>query len=146
MTTLVFPDYLPDLRYWLRNDPILNPLNGGRVFFRLPKTTTAPMMRISQMGGGQQVNTDTPLMDIQCIIEIWGMQDSDYQSIRQLRLALEHVCFEYVAGTPLNPSSNTVLWNAAFNSGWDSPDPDTGWPRIICHVTFTVAANAPTVL
>lgn len=104
------------------------------------------MLRISQVGGGQQINSETPLQDLDTIIEIWGMQNKDYQAVRQLRLAIEHVCHEYVPGTLLNPSGNTILWNAAFRSGIDSPDPETGWPRMLCYVTFTVIASSPTIV
>ena len=131
---------------WLQKDPILASLHGGRVFFRLPATTKAPMLRLSQIGGGQQYNSEVPLQDLQCIIEIWGMENKDYQKVRQLRLAIEHVCHQYVAGTLLNPSGNTILWNANFTSGFDSPDPETGWPRMICHVVFTVIASEPTIV
>lgn len=146
MSELVFPDALVDLRYWLRNDPILNPMHGGRVYFRLPKTTQAPMLRISQVGGGQQPDSEVPIMDLQCILEIWGMQSQDYQAVRQLRLAFEHVCWAWPAGNLLNPTSNTRMHNARFNGGYDSPDPQTGWPRIITHATFTVTATSPTIV
>jgi hypothetical protein len=145
-SSLIFPDVMLDLRYWLRNDPILNPLHGGRVFFRLPKTTQAPMLRITRIGGGQQANSETPLQDIQCIIEVWGMQNSDYQAVRQLVIALEHVCHQYVPGTPLNPTGNTILWNASFTYATDQPDPETGWPRTMAHVVFTVIASKPTLV
>lgn len=144
MTTLVFPDAMPDFKYWLKNDPILQPMHGGRVFFRLPRTTKAPMLRISQVGGGQQVDSEVPLQDIRLVTEIWGMQDSDYQAVRQLRLALEHVCHQWVPGTLLNPSSNTIMWNARWETSFDSPDDETGWPRMICTTLMTVIAQSPT--
>lgn len=143
---IVFADYLPDLRYWLRNDPILHPMHGGRVYFRLPRTTQAPMLRISQVGGGQQPDSEVPISDVQCIIEIWGMQDKDYEAVRQIRLGLEHICWAWVPGNLPNPTSNTRMHNARFNGGYDSPDPQTGWPRIICHTTFTVTAITPTII
>jgi len=145
-SNLIYPDPMWDLRYWLRNDPILNPLHGGRVFFRLPRTTQAPMLRLTRIGGGQQINSETPLQDLQVIIEVWGMQNSDYQAVRQLVIALEHVCHEYVPGTPLNPTGNTILWNASFTYASDAPDPDTGWPRMLVHVQFTVIASSPTIV
>lgn len=146
MANLIFPDPMVDLRYWLRNDPILNPLHGGRVFFRLPRTTLAPMLRLSRIGGGQQTNSEVPLQDIQCVIEVWGMRNQDYDAVRQLVIALEHVCHQYVPGTPLNPTGNTILWNSNFTFAQDSPDPITGWPRMMCHVVFTVIASKPTVV
>lgn len=146
MAEIVFPDYMVDLRYWLRNDPILKPMHGGRVFFRLPKTTKAPMLRITQVGGGQQLNSESPIMDIQFTTEVWGMQDSDYQAVRQICLALEHICWAWVAGDPPNPLSNTRMYNASFNTSFDSPDPETGWPRKICHITATVMAITPTTV
>ena len=146
MSALVFPDALPDLRYWLRNDPILNPLHGGRVYFRLPKTTKAPMLRISQLGGGVQQDSEAPIQDLQIIVEIWGMVDKDYQAVRQIRLALEHICHKWVARSLINPNSNTQMDNIRFNSAYDSPDPETGWPRIICHLMPTIQATYPTVI
>lgn len=146
MSELVFPDALPDFKYWLQKDPILAPLHGGRVFFRLPRSTIAPMLRISQVGGGPQPNSEVPLEDIALLTEIWGMQDKDYTAVRQLRIAFQHVCQQYVARTPLNPSGNTILMNAQWNSAFDSPDPETGWPRIICNTTMTVIASSPTVI
>jgi hypothetical protein len=145
-SSLVFPDVMVDLRYWLRNDPTLNPLHGGRVFFRLPKTTQAPMVRLTRIGGGVQTNSETPLQDISVIMEVWGMQNSDYQAVRQLSLAIESVCHQYVPGTPLNPTGNTIMHNANFTYSADAPDPDTGWPRIMNHAQFTVIASTPTVV
>lgn len=146
MSTIVLPDPMPDLRYWLRNDATLNPIHGGRVFFRLPKTLQAPLMRISRTGGGWLASAEAPLMDVQCLIEFWGLQNSDYQAIRQLEVAFESICHEWSAGTLLNPTSNTRMHNAMVNTAFDSPDPDTGWPRIVAHCTFTVSAITPTVI
>jgi hypothetical protein len=149
--TTVFPDPMNDLRYWLRNHPVLNPLHGGRVFFRLPKTMQAPMLRISRIGGGQQPDSEVPLSDLQVIIEIWGMHSgehspSDYPAVRQLLIAIEQVCWAVNSGTLMNPNGTSILMNARFNSGYDSPDPATGWPRMICHVLFTIIANGPMTL
>jgi hypothetical protein len=144
--SLEFPDPMWDLRYWLRNDPILHSLHGGRVFFRLPRTAQAPMVLITRVGGGQQVNSEVPLQDIECLLDVWGLQDSDYQAVRQLVIAIEHVCHRYLPGTPLNPTGNTIMWNASFTYASDSPDPDTGWPLIRCRAVFTVIASSPTVV
>lgn len=146
MSLLVFPDTMLDVRAWLRADPILNPLHGGRVFFRLPSTPQAPLMRISQSGGATQQDGEVPMQDVRIAAEVWGMRNSDYQAVRQLRLALEHVCHEVQPGTLINPVGNTVLHNANFTTGFDSPDPDTGWPRIVCDIVLTVTASTPTVV
>lgn len=146
MSSLVFPDAMVDLRYWLRNDPILNPMHGGRVFFRLPKTTQAPMLRISRIGGGQQIDSEVPIQDIQLTVEVWGMQNSDFQAVRQLVLAIEHVCHQWQPRRLLNPSSNTLMDNARFNTAYEAPDPETGWPRMICNLTVTVIATSPTIV
>lgn len=144
--TVVFPDPVWDIRYWLRNHPILNPLHGGRVYLRLPSTTIAPMLRISRVGGGQQQDTEAPISDIQLVVEVWGMQNKDYQAVRQLIIAIEHVCNQLAPGTLASPTGTTILDNANFTTGFDSPDPQTGWPRMICHIIFTVKPSAPLVI
>jgi hypothetical protein len=143
---LVLPDAMFDIRYWLRNDPILNSLHNGRVFFRLSRTTIAPMLRISRLGGGLQPNTEAPVQDIQVVVEVWGMKNSDYESVRKLTIAIEHVCNQYPARTPLNPTGNTAMQNVLFQTAYDKPDDETGWPRMICHITCTVTATSPTVV
>lgn len=148
MPTLVFPNAMWDIRYWLRNHPNLNPIHGGRCFFRLPDQPVAPLMRLYRSGGGVQMNSEVPIQDIRLAIEIWGITDnlgrSDYQSLTRLQMGLEDACNRLVPGTLANPSGNTVLSNLNFTTGFDSPDPSTGWPRIICDVIATVKASAPT--
>lgn len=146
MSNLVFPNTMWDTRAWLRADPTLNPLHDGRVFFRLPDNPQAPLMRIYKSGGGVQNDSETPMQDIRVALEVWGMQNSDYQKVTQLSLALESVCHQVQPGTLINPDGNTVLHNANFTTGFDSPDPDTGWPRIVCDVVLTVTAFTPTVV
>lgn len=144
--TSVFPNAMWDLRYWLRNHPNLNPLHGGRVFFRLPDHPVAPFMRLYRVGGAVQSDSEVPMQDLRLSIEIWGMQDSDFQKLTQLQLGLEDACTNNPSGTLVNPSGNTILDNAGFTTGFDSPDPDTGWPRIVCDVTVTVKASTPTII
>jgi hypothetical protein len=143
---VVFPDTMPDVRAWLRAHPVLAPLHGGRVFFRLPakgKGLAFPCMRIYQLGGAVQAGTDTPIEDLHISIETWGGQDSDYPAVRQLNVALRSACHQLQQGTLINPAGNTVVSNAQVTNSLDSPDPQTGWPRIICDTVFTVALNTP---
>ncbi len=147
MSELVFPDVMLDVRYWLRNDPTLNPLHGGRVFWRFPdRNLVAPLQLISQVGGGPQLDSEAPIEDIQMTVQTWGLQNADYQAVRQLDLALKSVCQQYPAGRPMNPTGNTRLHNARFNTSFDSPDGPTGWPRKIAHITLTVSATTPTIV
>lgn len=149
-TSVAFPNAMWDLRYWLRNHPKLSPIHDGRVFFRLPDNPVAPLMRLYRSGGGQQPNTEAPISDVRIAVEIWGITDpvtgrSDYQPLTQLQMALEDACLNNAPGTLVNPSGNTILDNANFTTGFDSPDPSTGWPRIICDIICTVKAAAPSV-
>lgn len=150
-TSLVFPNAMWDLRAWLRAHPYLAPIHDGRVFFRLPDDPVAPLMRLYRAGGGGAQNDgEAPLQDIRLSIEIWGITDeatgrSDYQSLTRLQMGLEAACHDNQPGTLVNPRGNTILDNANFTTGFDSPDPSTGWPRIVCNVVVTVKASTPTV-
>ena len=146
MSTVVFPNTMFDVRAWLRAAPNLAPIHGGRVFFRLPDTVQTPCMRIYRAGGAVMTNSEAPVQDIRLSIEIWGSAWKDYPVLTNLQLALEDLCHNVQGGTLINPSGNTVLHNASFNVGFDSPDPETGWPRIVCDVVVTVTAKTPTVI
>jgi hypothetical protein len=148
VTSVVFPNAMWDLRYWLRNHPNLAPIHGGRCFFRLPDFPVSPLMRLYRAGGGVQSDSEVPMQDLRAAIEIWGMTDptsgrSDYTPLTNLQMGLEDACTNVQPGMLINPSGNTLIHNANFTTGFDSPDPDTGWPRIVCDVTFTVTAKVP---
>lgn len=140
--TVVFADALPDIRYWLRNQPDLNALHAGRVFFRLPAQPGGwPLMRIYQHGGAPvELGGDAPLDELLVSVECWHNQPAGYQQARQLTVALRSVLHFLPAGTVLNPSSSTVALAAAVTNVIDSPDPDSGWPRLVCDTRWTIQA------
>lgn len=133
------------MRYWLRNHPNLVALQG-RVFFRLPDNPKTPCMRLYRSGGAVQVNSEVPMQDVRLSIELWGSDFKEFADLDNLRSLLEDACWGVDPGTLLNPTGNTLLWNASLNTAFDAPDPDTGWPRIVCDVVVTVTAQTPTVI
>lgn len=124
---------MPDVKSWLQS---LNTLAGTRVFFRLPvKPSKAPFMRLTRLGGAPDANSETPTSTLRVSIEVWGTDNSDYDNVRKTVLAVEQAV--HVIGfspTPIG-SQTTVMWAVVDNSH-DSPDPDTGWPRIIILARF----------
>lgn len=135
MTT--FPDAMPDIRGWLRTHPDLAPLHAGRVFFRIPDSQPAtPFMRIYRSSGAVQPG-ETPIQDLRISLEIWGTQNSDYQSVRQLAVAVEGACHKIMGPTPIGSGATTVT-NAQVQAAIDTPEPDSGWPRISIETVFTV--------
>ena len=142
-----YPDYMVDMRAWLRAHPYLVNLTAGRVFFRIPpKPSAAPFLRIYQSGGGPQAEeSDAPVMDIRLGIDVWGMAGSDYTAVRKTGNALYAIAHDTPALTRLTgpPTSsyawgNTVHMNLNITTSLDSPDPDTGWPRKVLDAVWTV--------
>jgi hypothetical protein len=123
-------------------------MHGGRVYFRVPEHAwdKGPVMRLYRVGGAVQPNSEVPMQDIRLSIEIWVQKWKRYPEITDLSSLLETACSELQAGSLINPQGNTRLHNASLNSAFDSPDPDTGWPRIVCDVVVTVTATAPTLI
>lgn len=135
--TVLYSDYMLDVRAWLRTHPDLNPLHGGRVFFRLPEQIpTAPFQRLYRVGGGQQPNTEVPELDLRLALETWGTKPGDYPKVRQLVTATESA-FHQVENVV---SGGTLLQYGLITSSVDSPDPDTGWPRLVSDVLLTCRA------
>lgn len=135
-----FPDALPDIRYFLRNHAYLASLTAGRVFFRVPpKPTKAPFMRIWRSGGGLQTQgeSEAPVLDLRVNIDVWGLTMADYDKVRATQLALEAIAFNLQTGI-IGPN-NTRLINLAITNSNDSPDPDTGWPRLVTNSIWTVS-------
>lgn len=131
-------DAMGDIKVWLINHATLAPLHDGNVFFRIPDTDpTGQFMRIYRTGGSPQAG-DTPLWDIKVSVEAWGTRNQDYDLVRGLATAIEGILFDVQSPILANPEGNTVILDAEANSGFDSPDPDTGWPRIVVNATFTV--------
>lgn len=145
--TPTFPDYMLDIRAWLRAHPDLTDLVAGRVFFRIPpKVSKAPFIRIYQSGGGPQEDAmDAPVLDIRVGIDVWGITGKDYANVRRVTTALFGIAHDTPALTeivgPTSPSygwGNTVLMNLSITTSVDSPDADTGWPRMVLDAIWTV--------
>jgi hypothetical protein len=137
---VVVSDSLFDLRSWLRSHPDLQPLHGGRVFFRVPdRGLTAPFMRLYRVGGGPQPNTDAPESDLRFAIEVWGLQFADYPVVRQLVNATESAFLQAESVV----SGGTLIQYANVTAAVDAPDPDTGWPRFVVDVVATLRALNP---
>ena len=136
-----YPDALPDIRFWLRNHHYLKDLSQGRVFFSIPPSVKkAPFIRIYRSGGGPQSENEAPIMDLRLGVETWGMAGADYEAVRQTALAIEQAAHDFDPGTVLGPNG-TVGQNINPTTAMDSPDPDTGWPRIVLDVVFTVRSS-----
>lgn len=136
MTAL--PDAMGDICQWIIDHPVLAPLHGGRVYFRIPDQDPAsPFIRISRAGGSLQPGT-TPLQDIRVTLEAWVTAYNEAQTLRELVAAIESVFFD--VQSPTRTGGTTIL-DASVNASIDSPDPDTGWPRSILSTIFTVRNN-----
>lgn len=126
-----------DLRTWLRSHPLLAaPLSAQRVWFRVPTNPSgSPFIRIYRAGGGPQPS-EAPIQDIRIAHEVWALLDEDYTLVLQTIQALESI---YQQASNLRMGTGTVLLNAEVTGVVDSPDPDSGWPRIVLDVLATVS-------
>lgn len=140
--TVVFPDVLGDLRYWLRRHPDLAPITAGRVFFRIPEKPGGwPLQRIYRHGGGARpTGGGAPVQDVLVSVECWHNVDSGYQVLRQLVAATESAFWTLTSDTLLNPAGTTLAVDAAVTNVIDSPDPETGWPRFVVDARLSVIA------
>jgi hypothetical protein len=134
------PDFLADLKVWLKNNATLTPLVGRRVFFRIPTTPSAwPLLRIYQSGGGVITGGEYPVLsDVRVGIEIWGNTFKLYDKVRQTRIALEEELNNAVPQLLNPPDGQTFLSNAWVTGCVDMPDPSTGWPRFVADVVLTI--------
>jgi hypothetical protein len=138
---LVIPDAMPDIRNWFRTNEWITPHIAGRAFFRLPvnpNPNKVPFIRVSRSGGGVQSNSEAPVSDIRVAVEVWGMAGKDYDKVRAAVLAIEQAALVLQPGTILGDGGTRGL-NVNVTTSFDSPDPDTGWPRMMMDIIFTVA-------
>ena len=144
MPRFLLPDAMPDIKQWLHDHPYLNTLHGGRVYFRLPKTKRpkVPFVRIYRAGGGRQSNSEVPMQDLRVSIEVWGWEGRDYDAVRVLCNAIEGLVTEVPPGTLLG-DNGSVVTNVNVSTWFDSPDPDTGMPRMIGDSVWTVLPSLP---
>lgn len=135
------PDYMGDLRGWLRTHPYLTAVDG-RVFFRIPKPPILfPLIRLHDAGTTRQAG-EAPIYDVALGVEIWGGKPADYATVVNTERAVI-AAFEYLgAGTLIGAA--TVVNNVEIGTGLDSPDPDTGAPRKVLTPLLTVRALTQT--
>lgn len=133
------PDYMGDLRTWLRTHPYLTSL-AARVFFHIPTSPAFPLVRLSDAGTTRQPG-EAPIYDVALGVEIWGGKPADYAAVVNTERAVI-AAFEYLAAGTLIGA--TVVNNVEIGTGLDSPDPDTGAPRKVLTPTLTVRALTQT--
>lgn len=136
MPTLVLPDYMGDLRGWLRTQPDLAPLHAGRVFFAIPATPVFPLIRMLDVNTVAQPG-EAPMFDHRSSLIVWGGKPSDYAAVsllaQTLGSVLQHTPTPFAIG-------GTWIGNIGGVSVRDSPDPDTGAPRRIVDSLITLRA------
>lgn len=140
--TAMLPDAMPDIRHFLRNHPFLSGLSAGRVFFRIPdagKISVSPFIHLYWTGGGLQPDSEAPIADVSVALAIWGMDRGDYGLVRETSIAIQNIAFMFSDMTVLGPGG-TIGKYLKVTTGVDSPDPDTGWARIVLQTTWTVSS------
>lgn len=144
----LYPDVMIDVRDWLRAHPYLTALQttsgqsllNRRVFLRIPKSVTYPLIRVYDAGTVNQTG-EAPLEDAQIGLDIWG---ADHQNVADISRALKAAWHLMPPGTMIG--ATTVGLDADVIGSVDSPDPDTGNPRKIMTVALTCrvrTANDP---
>lgn len=125
----VVPDYMKDVRAFLRVQPNLLALHGGRVYFRAPEPnrTGFPYVRIYLIN---EVPMDlySPDLQVRIGLHVWGNVDSMATAVRVLMNAISSVIWNLDNGL-LIPGGQTYVYSAQMVSNMDLPDPASGWPR-----------------
>ena len=133
------PDVMPDARAFLRAHPLLADLTAGRVFFRIPPHPKAPFIRLWRSGGGEATqNGDTPVFAPRLNIDVWGLAMTDWEDVRLTAKAIDDIAFTLPTGNVIGPNGTRLLSMTVTQSN-DSPDPDTGWPRIVMSTIWYVS-------
>ena len=133
MTASTIPDILPAIKTWLGD---LGIFNG--VYYRLPANVekNGPLfVRISRAGGGPGMDSEVPVATLRVTVEVWGLANSDYEAVRGTAVALEQAVHAVNGPNALGPGVIALGMNVL--TGYDSPDPDTGWPRYIVMLSVT---------
>ena len=76
-------------------------------------------------------------MPFRATIEVWGLVNSDYEAVRTAMNGIEQVVHN--VNGPWWANDEVVLLGANITV-LDSPDPDTGWPRMIGQLVVTARA------
>lgn len=139
-----FPDAMADIRAWARAHSELNPLHGGRVFFRWPNGLNDwPSIRIYDFGTVQP--GEVPLVDLRVSFEITGRPVSattgggTFADVSALRWAVVDACHNLAPGRI--GSGATYVGNVSVTGMTPSPDPDTGAARYIVDTLWTLRAS-----
>lgn len=133
-TPSTIPDALPGVKSWIA---ALGLLPGG-IYYRLPNSpSTVPFGRLSRNGGGPQADAEVPVTTIRVSVEIWGLANSDYETVRTAALALEQAVHA-VNGPTVMGTSGLIMLGGNVLTSYDAPDPDTGFPRYIVMLAITV--------
>jgi hypothetical protein len=143
--TLYLPDFMPDLKYWVINNPVLAPLHGGRVYFRAPQKTDYPFIRLYRVGGTAN-NPQIPVMTVRISFEIRGGSTTPgkgaqtYDATRNLSANMESELWAFEPGrlVPIGttPPGMTYCLGIQVLSNIDLPDAPTGDPRFILDAHF----------
>lgn len=139
--TLVIPDAMPDIVYFLKHTPDVTAYVGTRVFFRIPdpgKEGGFPLIGIHRLAGGiVAAGGDVVVANIDVALSVWHNKMSGYDTVRATCTAVESALWQ-IDNTLLNPAGQTVCQWARVTNTIDMPDPESGWPRIILDATFRV--------
>lgn len=136
--TLIIPDWLPDVRSWLKAHPYLVDLTGQRVFWVIPDNPSSwPVLRVYSASGATQVpGMEAPLFDARASIEIVGKGRAGWNTARQTAIAVQSAVFDLQSGR-LVPGGATYCTGAAVTACPEMPF-ENGDPRFIADVVFTV--------
>lgn len=144
MSTYLLPDFLPDIRTWLRSLDLAG-LMGSRWFFAYPDDFNGPWPagRVYRAGGGVQAG-DTPLQDVRVAAEIRGRPKGaaagtvgTFADVSLATAHLESALFE-IQDQPIG--AETVVAGVYGVNVVPSPDPDDGAPRNIVNAVWTIRA------
>lgn len=119
-----------DIRTWLRGAVSSA---GGRVYFRIPERPTYPLIRLSQVGGGPEVDEGVllrPRLSIEVI-------SADYATTTTVSHQLVEVLFNVVPSR-IGANAGTYLADVSIDGIVELTDPDRTWPRAVITATATV--------
>jgi hypothetical protein len=144
MPVSVYPDVMADFKQWLKAHPLLAPVIGGRVFFRVPiangkiAVSGYPFLRIYSILEQPSSQSDFQWLTETVSIEMWGQRASDWPMLRNLKTLVTQALQDLgVQGsTRINPVGSTVTLDASISHWLDDVDPETGFPRIIGNASL----------
>lgn len=120
--------YMNDLEAWLREDPTLNNLHGGRLYRRFPPGVKFPACRIYKATA--LIHDDVPVRRVRLGIGIFGGsaalgQGGTQNDIDALTEAIENLLADT---TEIAISDHTYIGSVTGINSRETPDPDDGAP------------------